>query len=186
MNDALAALRPPVARHPFPSRDPTRPKGLNVLGTLARYPALTHAFHTFTGHVLFATTLSPRHRELLVLRVAAVRGCEYEWAQHEVLARDAGVTEDEIAAVARYAGDDEAWARADAALLAAAGELVATARIADETWAALRDEFDDQQLMDVVFTVGVYDTLAMAMLSFELDLDDDLPRGNALLLKRDR
>ena len=50
-----------------------RPKGLNILGTLAQHPALAQAFHTFNGHVLFASTLSPRQRELLVLRVAAVR-----------------------------------------------------------------------------------------------------------------
>ena len=86
MRDALAALLPPNPRHPFPPRDDSRPKGLNVLGTFARHPALAQAFHTFNGHVLFATTLSPRQRELLVLRVAVLRDCAYEWAQHVLLA----------------------------------------------------------------------------------------------------
>ena len=58
MGQAIAALRPPDARHPFPSRRGDRPKGLNALGTLARYPALTRAYHTLNGHVLFATTLT--------------------------------------------------------------------------------------------------------------------------------
>jgi alkylhydroperoxidase family enzyme len=173
MRDALAALRPENARHPFPARDPDRPKGLNVLGTFARHPALARAFHTFNGHILFATTLSVRQRELLVLRVAALRQSDYEWAQHAVLAADAGLTDDELS---RIQGDPDAaaWSVLDRALLSAADELVRDARIADATWAALARELDDQQLMDVVFTVGAYDLLAMALRSFDVELDDDL------------
>src|SRR4051794_39628643 len=100
MRDALAALRPANPRHPFPSRDPSRPKGLNVLGTLAQHPDLARAYHVFNGHVLFASTLSPRDRELLILRVAIVREAEYEWAQHVVQARDAGLDDDDIGRVA--------------------------------------------------------------------------------------
>ena len=58
------------------------------------------AFNTFTGHVLFASTLSPRQRELLILRVAAVREAAYEWRQHVVLASDAGITPEEVARIA--------------------------------------------------------------------------------------
>ena len=70
MQDALAALRPANPRHPFPARDPSRPKGLNALGFLAHHPELATAYHHFNGHVLFASTITPRQRELLVLRVA--------------------------------------------------------------------------------------------------------------------
>src|SRR5688572_28791322 len=100
MGAALAALRPPEPRHPFPPKRADRPKGLNVLGTFARHPALARAYHTFNGHVPFASTLSVRQRELLVLRVAAVRRSAYEWAQHVVLAADAGIDADDVARVA--------------------------------------------------------------------------------------
>ena len=65
---------------------------------------MTRAYHTFNGHVQFATTLSTRQRELLVLRVAAVRDAAYERAQHVVIARDLGVDDEEIDRVA--AGPD--------------------------------------------------------------------------------
>jgi AhpD family alkylhydroperoxidase len=173
MRVALAALRPPAPRHPLPPRDPGRPKGLNVLGTLAHHPALTRAFHTFNGHVLFGTTLTPRQRELLVLRVAAVRRADYEWAQHVVQARDAGLDDDEIARVAAGA-DAPGWSNLESALVRAVDELVAEAAITDGTWAVLAGELDEQQLMDVVFTVGAYDLLAMALRSFGVELDEDL------------
>lgn len=172
MREALAALEPPERRHPRPVRQ-GRPKGLNALGTFARYPALTRAYHTFNGHVLFASTLSPRQRELLVLRVAVLRECEYEHAQHSVLARDAGLSPEEVARVAE--GPSAAgWAPLERAMLAAADELVGDAVISDATWAALAAELDEHQLMDLVFTVGAYEVLAMAFRSFGVQLDDDL------------
>ncbi|MFZ0664266.1 MAG: carboxymuconolactone decarboxylase family protein [Acidimicrobiales bacterium] len=173
MQDALRALRPSEIRHPLPPRDSDRPKGLNVLGTLARHPTLARAFHTFNGHVLFGSTLSPRRRELLVLRVAALRHATYEWEQHVRLADDAGINEEEVSRVA-VGPEADGWSPLERALLSAADELVADAKVTDETWAALSLELDQQQLMDLVFTVGAYDALAMALRSFGVELDDDL------------
>src|SRR5918995_4795227 len=164
MREALAALRPPDARHPLPAGGGDRPKGLNVLGTLALHPELARAFHTFNGHVLFASSLSVRQRELVVLRVAALRRAEYEWRQHVVLAADAGIDADEVARV--EAGPDAlGWSPLEAAIVRAVDELVADAEIGDATWAVLAAELDEHQLMDLVFTVGAYDVLAMALKS---------------------
>jgi alkylhydroperoxidase family enzyme len=177
MRAALGALRPPNPRHPFPSRDPRRPKGLNALGLLARHPELTTAFHTFNGHVLFASTISPRQRELVVLRVAARRECEYEWAQHSVLAGDAGVAPDEVERVRSDA--TLGWSDLDAALLAATDELLTDARVSDATWTTLTAHLDEQQLLDLVFTVGAYDLIAMVFRSFDVELDDDLRKRDS-------
>jgi alkylhydroperoxidase family enzyme len=125
--------------------------------------------------VLFASTLSPRRRELLVLRVAAVRQADYEWAQHVVLAGDAGLGPAEIERVAE--GPAAAgWSPLERALLAAVDELLSDAMITDATWAVLADELSEHQLMDLVFTVGAYEVLAMAFRSFGVPLDDDLRR----------
>jgi AhpD family alkylhydroperoxidase len=173
MQDALAALRPAAPRHPFPDAAPDRPKGRNALGVFAHHPDLARAFNTFNGHVLFATTLTARHRELLVLRVASLRSCEYEWLQHVVLGRDAGLTDEEITrvTVGPTAGG---WADLERALLSAADELIADAAIGDATWATLAAHLDAQQLLDVVFTVGAYDLVAMVFLSCAVPIDDDL------------
>lgn len=174
MRDALAALRPAESRHPFPPRRDDRPKGLGVLGALAHHPALARAYHVFNGQVQFGTTLSLRQRELLILRVAAVRDSAYEWAQHAVIAADVGLSAEEIARVRAGGGGSADWSDLEAAMLRAVDELIASARIGDDTWAALRAEFDEQQIMDLIFTVGAYDTLAMFLRSIDLELDDDL------------
>jgi alkylhydroperoxidase family enzyme len=173
MKAAIAALRPANPRQPFPPSDPERPKALNALGTFANHPSLAEAYHTFNGHVLFGSALSPRRRELLVLRVAAVRRSAYEWRQHVVLAADAGITPAEVDQVAE-GPDAPGWSRFDAAVVRAVDELLDDALISDETWSVLAEELDVEQLMDLVFTVGAYDLLAMAFRSFGVQLDDDL------------
>ena len=70
----------------------------------------------------------------------------------------------------------QGWNELDAALLAAADELVADARIGDPTYALLSRELETRQLMDVVFTVGAYEVFAMAMRTFDVPLDEDLQR----------
>lgn len=174
MREALAALTPPVVLHPFvPGLD--RPKALNALGTLAHYPALTRAFHCFNGHIIFASSLAPRERELLVLRVAFVRGSDYEWAQHAVLAAQSGLSAAEIERV-KTGPADPSWQPADRALVTAVDELLSDAMVSDQTWEALGAHLDTHQLMDLVFTVGAYDALAMALRTFGVQLDDELAR----------
>jgi 4-carboxymuconolactone decarboxylase len=141
----------------------------NVLGLLARHPALARAFLTFNAHLLGASTLPTRTRELAILRMAWRRRSRYEWAQHVRIARRAGVTEQEIAGV-----------RAGAATVInrAVDELDDGSCLSDETYGALAAELDDRQLMDLVFTVGTYSLLAMAFNTFGVELEPGVPDEN--------
>ncbi|MFD0852251.1 carboxymuconolactone decarboxylase family protein, partial [Actinomadura adrarensis] len=158
--------------HPGPVAE-GRPKALNTLGTFAHHPALAHAFFTFNGHVMRATTLTARQREMIILRTAALVGCPYEWEQHIIQGHDAGLTDRDIARVT-FGPDAPFWDPPEAALLRAVDELVAQDRISAETWAELGKDLDTRQLMDLICTVGAYQVLARVMNSFELEVDDDL------------
>lgn len=150
-----------------------RQSGANLLGTLARYPALTKSFLAFNGHVLYGTTLSVRQREILVLRTAVLRHCGYEWAQHVILGREAGLGDEEVAGVIE--GPSAAvWSPADRALVQAVDDLLTAGKVDDGTWEVLAKEFDERQLMDVVFTVGTYEMVAFALRSFGVEPEADL------------
>jgi alkylhydroperoxidase family enzyme len=135
------------------------------LDTLARHPDLARAFLTFSGHVLFASTLPPRTRELLVLRTAVLCGSEFERVQHELIASREGLDDDTIARTVD-GPDAPGWSADDAALMRATDELLSEWTISEPTWAALAQVLDDRQLMDLVFTVGSYALLAMALNAF--------------------
>ena len=169
--DALAALRPPGS-----TRRPAEPRrerpASNILGIFSWHPALAKAFFAFNNH-LFHSTLSARDREMVTVRVSWLRRGEYEWAQHVRMAKSAGLSDEEVDAIS--AGPDaRAWGPRDAALLRSVDEIVANRYVSDETWKRLSEHLDRQQLMDLVFTIGAYDLLAMAFRSFGIELDADL------------
>ena len=61
----------------------------------------------------------------------------------------------------------------DQAILAAVDELEEKSNITDATWAALSEHLDEHQRMDLVFTIGSYGMLAMALNTFGVQIDDD-------------
>jgi len=147
---------------------------LNIFKTLARHPKLLKRWLVFGNHVLFKSTIGARERELLILRTGWNCRAEYEWGQHVVIGKQVGLSDDEIRRIT--AGPDApGWDAFDVTLLRAADELHRQQRIADATWAALAARYDTQQMLDVVFTVGQYTLVSMALNSLGVPLDDGIP-----------
>ena len=144
---------------------------LNIYRTLAAHPKLLKRWGVFGTHVLYKSTLPARERELLILRTGWLCRSEYEWGQHVIIAGAAGVTVEEIERV-KAGPEVEGWVPFDAALLRAADELHNDAFISDATWAALSEWFDTQQLIDVIFAVGQYHVVSMALNSLGVQLDE--------------
>lgn len=142
----------------------------NIFKTLANYPALASAFGRWGNQILFKSTLSPRDRELAILRVGWLARAAYEWGHHVDIARNnAGMTEADIE-IAR-AGPHAGGTSDDDYLLRAVDELVGDHFITDATWAGLARRLDQQQLMQLVFTVGQYAMVSMALNSFGVQLE---------------
>jgi len=147
----------------------------NVFSTLAHHPKLLKHWMVFANHILAKSTLSARDRELLILRAGWLCGSEYEWAQHVVIGKMAGLTEEEIDRVAD-GPDAPGWSKEDATLLRAADELKRDSCLSDATWAALRERYSTEQILDLIFTVGQYAMLAGALNSLGVEIDATVPR----------
>lgn len=171
MRDAMKAMTPPAQRYSLTSEG--RPSGRNIFSTLAHNPRLATAVCTLNAHLLLATSLTERQRELVILRVAALRTSSYEWAQHIFMAHDAGLSDSEIAWIA-WGPDAPLWNQAEANLLRAVDELVHDGRIADQTWTVLTETLNEEQILDVIFTAGAFSTVAWMLASLDVELDDDL------------
>lgn len=147
----------------------------NVFKTLLRHTRLFKRWMPFAAHVLSKQTLSLRERELLILRIGWLCRAGYEWGQHVVIARQSGVSEAEIERVAD-GPDAPGWSDADRALLRAVDELRADAFITDPTWSALAKHFSKEQVLDLIFAVGQYQLVSMALNSLGVQPDSpDLP-----------
>jgi 4-carboxymuconolactone decarboxylase len=158
-------------------------RGMNVLGTMAYYPALTKAYMTFNAHVAGASTLDVRTREIAILRLSWLRKAEYEYVQHIILGLRAGLTQEEIERI-EQGPDATGWNADDADILRAADELCADARLSKPTWDRLSARFSLQQVMDLIFIIGCYDVLAMAVNSFNSDIEPGVARLPAATRER--
>jgi alkylhydroperoxidase family enzyme len=148
-------------------------RGRNALGVLAHHPDLATSWMQFTAHILRHSTLSDRQRELLILRVAVVRKSQYQWVEHVPIARRSGLDDGEIARVA-FGPDAPFWTPLERALLRSADELLADGGISEPTWGVLAAEFEPKQLLDLVFTVGAYETNCLMARSCRLQPDESL------------
>jgi 4-carboxymuconolactone decarboxylase len=147
---------------------------LNIFTTLAHHPALLKKWLVFGTHVLFGSTLPARERELAILRIGWLCQSEYEWGQHAVIGERCGLSADEIRRIKVGPAAPE-WSEQDRAILNAVDELRADAKISDATWDALSAFFDRKQLMDLVFAVGQYQLVSMALRTFGVELDEGIP-----------
>jgi alkylhydroperoxidase family enzyme len=157
-----------------PTRAMSGGKVFNIFSTLAHHPGLLKRWMVFANHVLVKSSLPPRERELLILRIGWLCRAEYEFSQHMVIGRAVGLTDAEIDRIGD-GPDAPGWSSDDATLLRAVDELHRDACVADATWQALAGRYSTQQIMDVVFTVGQYTLVSMALNSLGVQLDEGLP-----------
>ncbi len=142
----------------------------NIFATLAHHPKLLKRWSVFGNHVLSKSTLPPRDRELLILRTGWLCQAGYEWSQHVVIGKREGLSDAEIARIPD-GPDAEGWDRFDRTLLRAVDELRGDSFLSDATWNALAERYGTQQLIDVVFTVGQYSLVSMALNTLGVQLE---------------
>ena len=144
----------------------------NIFLTLARHPDLARRWLVFSNHVLFKSTIPAREREIAILRTGWLCQSEYEWAQHKVIGTDAGLTLEEIEQIKE--GPEGDWNTLEQLVIKATDELHHEKRISENTWKSLSDHWNEKQLMDLVFAVGQYTLVSMALRTFDVPLDDFL------------
>ncbi len=145
----------------------------NIFGTLVNHPKLARSWLRFAGYILSRQTLPARDREIAILRIGWLNQAPYEWEQHVIIGKRAGLTGDEIERIKK--GPQAGWSRDDAAILQAADDLYENSVVADETWKTLAAHYGTEQMMDLVFTIGQYNLVSWALNSFGVQLDDFLP-----------
>jgi alkylhydroperoxidase family enzyme len=145
----------------------------NVFRTFVRNPPADALRGAVSRHIRDASTLSPRHRELLLMRIGVLCRSEYEFAAHSRVGRNVGITATDAARI--VAGPDHPGSDPlETALLRATDELYRDDVVSAETWAALAEKLDTRQLLDVLIAVGGYRSASMAINSAGVQLDPNM------------
>ena len=127
---------------------------VNVLGVIAKSPETFGPWLEYWVHSKLHLKLSLRIQELIILRMAFMRKSDYVWGHHTLIAKEAGITDEEIAKILE--GPQAGWTELERAFLIGAEELLETSNISETTWSILRSHWNDEQLMDYMTVVTQY------------------------------
>jgi len=143
---------------------------LNVFRLMAAAPASFNAFLDIAVSILFESELDARKREIAVLRVAHTTGSNYEWVQHVSVAKQCGVTEEEIEQIGvntEVSGLDEEGNL----LCRVADEISNDIRLSDDALEQVLDRFGQRQTAELILCCSYFNMLSRVLESSRLPLE---------------
>jgi 4-carboxymuconolactone decarboxylase len=144
---------------------------LNIFKTINRNEPLARAFLALGGHLLRGEQIPAREREIVILRVGWQCQSEYEFGQHTALGLLAGLTAEEVAALADVGS--RTWPPADDALITMVDELCDDDVVSDQTWSQLMTRWSDEQLLELLVLAGYYRLVSGMLNSAGVALEAD-------------
>lgn len=140
---------------------------LTLFTTLARDERLFHKF--FNAGLLDKGNLTLREREIVIDRITALSGSEYEWGVHiAIYAAKAGFSEAQIDSLATGGSQDACWSAPEKTLLQACEALHADCRIDDTLWQELRSIHGEAAILEILMLAGFYRTVSYLTNALEI------------------
>ena len=149
---------------------------MNLFRTMVRHPELLTAWRALGDRVSSLASMEDYDRELMIMRIAWLTNSEYEWAQHFSSATRAGLTADRLEAL-KAGASAPGWNDWEKTLLNTADQLHEDSFVSDTTYAALKERYTDQVIMDIVALVAHYQLVAMLTNTLGIQLDDHHEHG---------
>lgn len=149
----------------------TGSRDVHLFSTLGHARRLFPAWLAYSGMMMPFGVLDRRDTELVILRVAHLRGSAYERAHHERIGARVGLDRDEIARTTLDPAT-AGWTDRRRALLSAVDEIVTTRDVGDAAWSALATHLDESELVGFVQLVAQYDGLATSLQVLRVQPDE--------------
>lgn len=150
----------------------TSPAGkLNIFRLHCHAPTCFPAYSALAQAIFAKLDVPPLERELVVLFVAVLQDCEYEWAQHAQIAAAMGIPDAQIDAI--RAGDfkSSVFNEREKALFEFTQQTVQNVRVDDAAYAAVAAIYSHRQIIELLYTIGSYMMLARIMEVSQIELD---------------
>ena len=142
---------------------------LNIYRALSHSPEALRRFMKFGSYFLSEGKLDPKLRELAILRAGYLCRAPYEVAQHVAFGRRAGLSDDQIRAIAEP--DATSFDAKQLAVLAYAGELTSDSRVSDATYAAVEAFLNAEEIVELTMVTGFYNMVSRALNALEVDME---------------
>ena len=140
-------------------------------GVLLHSPDLAARVAHTGAYVRFDLDISEAHREIIICATAREIRQQYEFSAHARLARQAGVSEDVVSAIATGKAP-EGLSGIEASLVKYVQELSQNHKISDDTFNAVSGHFGMQKTVEITALIGHYLLVGQILSAFEVDLPD--------------
>jgi len=155
------------------------PVGLNVFRMMAHAETDFRPLVALGTAILGRQKLDAKLRELAILRVAALSGARDEWVQHAPIARAAGATEAQVAALDRGDAAADCFDPLEQAVLRFTTEVLRDVRASEATFAELARRLSAQEIVELILTIGYYMMIARLLETTAVDIDP--PAGTRVI-----
>ncbi|MGY2065390.1 carboxymuconolactone decarboxylase family protein [Blastococcus sp. SYSU DS0619] len=139
---------------------------------LLHSPPVAEGWNALLGALRSGTTLPADLRELVILRVAVLNDAEFEWAAHAPIGQRAGLTDGQLELLRRPDAAGDAWSAVQSAVLAFTDASTRGVAVPDAVFAAVREHFDDRQVVELTATVAGYAMVSRFLVALEVPLPD--------------
>ncbi len=173
MTARIAPMEPPFDPEVQERLDKLMPPGvapLTLFTTVARDKRLFERLRG--GSLVDKGHLTLRQREIVIDRITALSGSEYEWGVHVAFfAKRVGFTADQIRSLAKGTAEDSVWEGEDRLLIEACDELHKTCNLSDGLWVRLRAHYSEEALMEIIMLAGSYRMISYLTNALRLPLE---------------
>jgi AhpD family alkylhydroperoxidase len=144
---------------------------MHLFATLGQHKRLFLSMMPMSA-LLLRGRLPRADTELVILRVAHLRGSEYELQHHRKMGRRRGLDDQTQAKIFAWPDDTGGLTERQQALLSATDEFIKNRTISAEVWRQLSSHLDRRQLIEFCMLAGQYDSLAATMSALDIPLDN--------------
>jgi len=138
---------------------------------LLHTPSLASAWFEFNNAVRFQTGLGDRVRELVIMRVSALTGCDYVWSVHEsTYAAAAGLTPREVGALRDWRKSG-VYGEKESALLAYVDAVTRDVAVPDAVFDVMRKHYSEREILELTVLTGAYNMQARLLCALDIQPD---------------
>lgn len=170
-----------MARLPYLEPDQVAPeyrdmlkRNTNLHKLLVNSPDMARAFSDIGSYIRFKSKLDPRLRELAILQVGWLEKSEYEFTHHVKIGKEFGVTDEDIQAMmAETEGKSSKLEPLARAILRGAREMVRELAMSEQTFAEIKQQLFNEQMVDLVLTIAFYCAVVRVLATLQIDVEDE-------------
>jgi uncharacterized peroxidase-related enzyme len=128
----------------------------NMFRVMAHRPEIFATMQAHFGAVLNTGTVSPKLKELIIVRTSQVNETPYCLASHTILARNLGWSDDQLAHLAEWRERSDFTPAEKAALRLAETVTRDAHAVTDQQFAELRSFYSEGEIVELLCAIGLF------------------------------